>query len=464
MIKRTLAEIERMAQGEGLNLDYGSILAQGVSIDSRTIIPGQLFVPIVRIDDGHRYVEEALRKGAAASLWQKDHPNPPEGFPVIMVEDMLTALQQLAAAYRRQLPVKVIAVTGSNGKTSTKDMLDAIFRRAYRVYKTQGNLNSQVGVPLTLLDINETDDFAIVEMGMSERGQIQRLSLLARPDAAIITMIGLSHLTQLGSREEIAAAKLEIVAGLKPDGALIINGDEPLLTGCDTIRQQKGGANVIRFGLQAGNTYAAANEKQSDHGISFQINGHPEELELPLLGLHHIGNALAAYAAADFFGLSHEQIAEGLRQVTLTPMRMERVRTRTGYHVINDAWNASPASMEAAIRSLAGLSGYRQKFLVLGDMLELGDREKEYHLEIGRGIPRGGVDYVYTLGKLGKAIAEGAVAASFPAERVRSFDRMESLAEHLMNTAHAASDVILIKGSRGMQMETLIGLLDKYEP
>ncbi|CAG7605173.1 UDP-N-acetylmuramoyl-tripeptide--D-alanyl-D-alanine ligase [Paenibacillus solanacearum] len=460
MIKRSLADIEQMAQGEGLRLEYEGLVAQGVSIDSRTIVPGQLFVPIVRLDDGHRYVEEAMRKGAAASLWQKDRPHPPEDIPLIMVDDTLSALQRLAAAYRVQLPVKIIAVTGSNGKTSTKDMLDSIFRTAYRVHKTQGNLNSQVGVPLTLLDMKETDDFAIIEMGMSERGQIERLSLLARPDAAIITMIGLSHLADLGTREEIAAAKLEIAAGLMPGGALIINGDEPLLTGSETIRQLEGTVDVIRFGQQAGNTYAATDEEQSGSGISFRIDGRPDRLELPLLGLHHVGNALAAYAAADRYGLPHRQIAEGLRQVTLTPMRMERIRTQGGHHIINDAWNASPASMKAAIRSLAELNGYRRKFLVLGDMLELGERETEYHREVGEGISCDAVDFVFTLGRLGRAIAEGAVAASFPAERVCSFDRMESLAEQLKAAAQAEDDVILIKGSRGMQMERLIGMLE----
>jgi UDP-N-acetylmuramoyl-tripeptide--D-alanyl-D-alanine ligase len=184
-----------------------------------------------------------------------------------------------------------------------------------------------------------------------------------------------------------------------------------------------------------------------------------EPIELPLLGMHHISNALAAFAAADFFGVPRDRTAEGLKHVMLTPMRMERIRTCTGYHIINDAWNASPASVKAAIRSLAELSGFRRKLLVLGDMLELGEREEEYHLEIGQIIPHEKIDYVFTLGPLGKFIARGAESA-FPPGRVCAFEHKQQLVEALRRTAVKSEDMILIKGSRGMQMEEIIELLD----
>lgn len=203
---------------------------QGVCIDSKKIKEGNLFVPIIRVKDGHDYVKEAIDNGAVASLWKKSYGTPPKGIPIIFVDDTLFALQQLAQFYRKGLDVKVIGITGSNGKTTVKDIISTILSTTHRVHKTKGNFNSQIGLPLTILEMKRDTEFLILEMGMSEKGQIRNLSQIAQPDVAIITMIGQSHLETLGSREEISKAKLEIIDGLKEEGLLLYNGDETLLS------------------------------------------------------------------------------------------------------------------------------------------------------------------------------------------------------------------------------------------
>jgi UDP-N-acetylmuramoyl-tripeptide--D-alanyl-D-alanine ligase len=455
MIKRTLQEIERMAQGEGLAEPFHSQMIHGVSIDSRTVVAGNLFIPIVRIDDGHKYVREAFNKGAKASLWQKDHPNPPHDIPLIFVDDTLKALQNLARSYREQLPVKVIGVTGSNGKTTTKDMISAILSEGYNVHKTQGNLNSQYGLPLSLLALEENTDIAVLEMGMSERGQIERLSRIATPDATIITMIGVSHLETLGSRDEIANAKLEITSGLKNGGIFIYNGDEPLLEkGLQHINLPNS-VQLIRFGESDKNDYYPVSYTETSDAISFSINRNPSiPYSIPLLGKHNIYNAIASIAVAEQLGAVNEHIKAGLQSVKITPMRMEKVIGISGLTIINDAWNASPHSMKAAIETFQELSEPVRKFVVLGDMLELGAGEIEYHTEIGKMIDPDKIDYVYTFGKLSHHIA-AAAKENFGVERVRFFADKEELIRDLQSLVKP-QDFVLVKGSRGMALEEVV--------
>lgn len=404
MISHKLKVIEQMVEGNGLSGDYEELLIQGVSIDSRSVQSGNLFIPIIRQLDAHDYVEEALTKGATASLWQKDHPNPPIHLPLIYVDDCMKSLQMLAANYRKELPIKVIGVTGSNGKTTTKDMISSVLETKYRVHKTVGNLNSQIGLPLTILEIDKSTEVAVVEMGMSERGQMGRLSLIAKPDIAVITMIGVSHLSSLGSREEIAAAKLEIIDGLQDDGILIYNGDEPLF--------------------------------------------------IPLLGAHNVINAVATIAVATTMGLSPTEIDMGFQSLRVTSMRMEKILSTLGFTIINDAWNASPISMSAAIKTFEELTGYSRKHLVLGDMLELGEQEQEFHRDIGRMIDPVKIDFVYTVGNLSKYIAFEA-EKRFPVGGVQAYNDKKELAQVLKNRV-MPNDAIMLKGSRGIQLESLL--------
>jgi UDP-N-acetylmuramoyl-tripeptide--D-alanyl-D-alanine ligase len=456
MICRLLRDIERMTRGSGLEARFEEREMEGVSIDSRTIQPGNLFVPIIRNLDGHYYVDKAFAKGASAALWQKDHPHPPSDVPIIYVDDCLLALQNLASAYRCELAVKVIGVTGSNGKTTTKDMLNAVLGTTYQVHKTFGNLNSQIGVPLTILDMDESTEIAVIEMGMSERGQIERLSHIAKPDIAIITMIGVSHLSSLGSREAIAEAKLEIISGIPDEGTLVYNGDEPLLTAELKELSALKSITMVSFGEGKTNDYYAASiEGSSSDGTFFTV--HDYKFYIPLIGAHNITNALATIAAAVHVGLDLGTINDGFRALHLTGMRMEKILTPNGVTIINDAWNASPVSMNAAIQTFENLSGYLHKYAVLGDMLELGEDEVDYHKAVGKNINPAKIEYVYTIGALGQHIAAEA-EHSFPEGHVQAFLEKKKLL-HTLQLRLKPGDAILFKGSRGLQLETVINAL-----
>lgn len=462
MIERTLEQMTDMLGDESVLVSSASmardIPIKGISTDTRTIRPGSLFVPLIGDHfDGHAYASEAYSKGAAAALWQDDHPHPPAGMPIIRVKDTLTALQQLAKSYRKQLPVRIIGITGSNGKTTTKDLVAAVLGSTFQVHKTKGNLNNHIGLPLTLLELEETTQFAVVEMGMSGRGEIELLSNLAEPEASIITMIGESHMLQLGSREEIARAKAEIVSGMPSSGLFVYNGDEPLI---EQALAERGlsGQRRIRFGSGAGNDLFPTDIRMDADGAHFQINspGYPE-LFIPLLGTHNVINALAAIAIGEAFDVSTEGIAAGLRSLQMTSMRIEKLTAASGLTVLNDAYNASPASMRAAIDLTEQLGGFGRKFLVLGDMLELGEHEEEFHRGIGAMLSPERVDYVFTFGRLGRFIADEA-AQRFPKACVRAFDDKEQLAAEL-GAEVRAEDLVLVKGSRGMRLEHVVNAL-----
>ncbi|MFC5450186.1 UDP-N-acetylmuramoyl-tripeptide--D-alanyl-D-alanine ligase [Paenibacillus aestuarii] len=464
MITRTLKEITTMLGGEATLVASSSEAADvqitGVSTDTRTIPGGSLFVPLIGEHfDGHAYAAEAYSKGAAAALWQDDKPNPPEGMPVVYVKDTLVALQQLAKAYRKQLPVRIVGITGSNGKTTTKDLVASVLGSTYQVHKTKGNLNNHIGLPLTLLQLTETTQFAVVEMGMSGRGEIELLSELAEPETAIITMIGESHMLQLGSREEIARAKAEILSGMPSGGLFVYNGDEPLIEQAISERSLPEGLRRIRFGSGAGNDIHPTGIRMDADGAYFSINS-PEypELYIPLLGTHNVINALAAIAIGEAFGVSPADIAAGLCSLQMTSMRIEKLTAASGLTVLNDAYNASPASMRAAIQLTEQLQGYGRKFVVLGDMLELGEHEEQYHREIGAMLSCERVDYVFTFGKLGRFIAEEAAKSFAQAEHVRAFDDKMQLAEALAELA-GKDDLVLVKGSRGMRLEQVVHAL-----
>ena len=457
MITHELKVIERMSSGDGLSVEFEELMIQGVSIDSRSIKPGNLFVPIIRELNGHNYVSEAISKGAIASFWEKDHPNPPVHLPLIYVNDSLEALQKLAAEYRRELQVKVIGVTGSNGKTTTKEMLNSVLQTKFRVYKTEGNLNSQLGVPLTVLGIDKDAEVAVIEMGMSERGQIEQLSRITHPDIAVITMIGVSHLSSLGSREQIAAAKLEIISGLKNGGCFVFNGDEPYLTKELSNIKKNISIETISFGQGDFNDVIAENTLSNSDGSQFSVAN--DTYYLPLLGAHNINNALATIAIALRLGLNSAEINEGFNQLKLPNMRLEKISSPLGFTIINDAWNASPDSVNAAIMTFQELTAYCEKHLVIGDMLELGDDEIEFHRVIGRNLDPDKINYIYTFGDLSSHIASEA-KRRYPIGTVMTFKDKIVLANALKRKINK-NDVILLKASRGMQIDSIIPSLMK---
>jgi len=454
MITRTLQQIQEMAGGNGLAESYRDLVISGVSTDTRTMNNGNLYVPLKgERFNGHAFVKEAFAKGAVAALWARSEPNPPEDVPLVFVDDTLEALQRLASRYREQLPVKVIGITGSNGKTTTKDMTAAILSTQYKVQKTEGNLNNHIGLPLTLLRLEENTEVAVVEMGMSNFGEIELLSQLAKPDVAVITNIGESHLQELGSRDGIAKAKLEIVSGLKENGIFVYNGDEPLLT--NRVRTMNLAQTMLTFGSGDNNNYFPVSVSIEADGTTFAVNEAPDvSLFIPILGRHHVYNALAAIAVARFLEVSWENIQSGFETLQVTKMRMEIIKGKDGLTIINDAYNASPTSMKAALQLLSELTGYEKKIAVLGDMLELGEKEVEFHEEIGQWIHPSKVDYVFTYGKLGERIAKAAELA-FPKNHVKAYDSKEALAADLANLV-SPNDVILLKASRGMRLEQIV--------
>lgn len=458
MIQRTVKQLTDMINVQNDISAFSGISIIGVSIDSRRIEKGNLFIPLQgEHSDGHKYVADSIRKGAAAALWQKDVPNPPLDLPILIVEDCLTALQELARQYRNQLSVKVVGITGSNGKTTTKDMTASLLSLKYKVQKTEGNYNNHLGLPLTVLGLNEDTEMAVLEMGMSGRGEIEFLTKLACPDAVVITNIGESHLLDLGSREGIAEAKLEIMEGLKEGGLAVLHGDEPLLM--ERINRFKGNVQLQTFGRSESNTIYPTSIHQLSYGNEFTTNISNQTFELPVLGTHNILNALAAMLVAHYFSIPFEEMNQMLSAVKLTNMRMELVEGKKGEKIINDAYNASPTSMMAAIELVSNLQGYERKILVLGDMLELGPQEIEYHRQMGEGLNSEKVDLLFAYGQLGKFIAEGA-ASVLPKEKILAFTDKQELIRELEKHVDDKT-LVLVKASRGMRLEEIVTALQK---
>ncbi|ANS47755.1 MULTISPECIES: UDP-N-acetylmuramoyl-tripeptide--D-alanyl-D-alanine ligase [Bacillus cereus group] len=450
MIQLQLNKLEEIVNGEGLQESFHYIEMQGVCIDSKKITKGNLFVPIIRVKDGHDYVKEAMEKGAAASLWKKSYGDPPKGIPIIFVDDTLLALQKIARYYRKTSNVKVIGITGSNGKTMVKDIISTILSTTYRVHKTKGNLNSQIGLPLTILEMKQDTEFLILEMGMSETGQIRNLAQIAQPDVAIITMIGQSHLETLGSREEIAKAKFEIVDGLNDGGLFLYNGDEPLLS--QNINML--GIESKSFGGKYTNDLFPTNVQLDEYGVHFKLNHSKIQYDVPLHGKHNIFNTIVGIAVGQFYKVPIEKIQEALQQINITQMRFQFLTAKTGFTIINDAWNASPSSMKAAIETLQKLNAYKKKIIVIGDMLELGKKAETYHREIGEMLNEESIQYVFTYGELAKIVAEEA-RKNYHTGKIKSFDNKAKIAEEVLKVI-TKKDVVLLKGSRGMALEEIV--------
>ncbi|MFD0716218.1 UDP-N-acetylmuramoyl-tripeptide--D-alanyl-D-alanine ligase [Paenibacillus sp. GCM10027626] len=452
MLQKNLNDIAKMVLGEILLPDSQTISIKGVSIDSRTTKQGNLFIPIIRNDDGHKYVLNAVGNGAVASLWQKNHPNPPLNIPLIIVEDTFIALHALARAYRTELNAIIIGITGSNGKTTTKDMISSILSTTFKVHKTNGNLNGQYGLPLTLLETKKDIEVVVLEMGISYLGEMERLASIAQPNVAVLTMIGESHISNFGSRENITQAKLQITNGLLENSAIVFNGDEELLEEGIKKLNFNESVKLIRFGLRNHNEYFTTSISALSDSTTFVLNGH--SFRFPLIGAHNVNNALASIAVAEHLGVTKENITKGLNELEITGMRMEKSRTKSGFIIINDAWNASPTSMKSAIETFQRLSEYNQKILVLGDMFELGENEIQFHQEIGRLLDPRYISYVFTVGKLAEYIASEARGV-FPQGRVVAFHQKEEIVKAVESIIQTNS-VVLVKGSRGMKLEEVV--------
>ncbi|MBM7540476.1 UDP-N-acetylmuramoyl-tripeptide--D-alanyl-D-alanine ligase [Amphibacillus cookii] len=422
----------------------------GVGTDTRNDLASLLFVPLKGpAFDGHDYLKEAIEKGAVAALWQRNKPRPagiPDQFPLIIVNDTLQALQELALAYRKWINPKVIAITGSNGKTTTKDIMASICNQCYQIHFTKGNLNNHIGVPLTILSMPVETEVLILEMGMNHFGEIERLSNIAIPDIAVITNIGESHIENLGSREGIAQAKLEITSGLKKDGLLIYDGDEPLL-------QSEYRYQVRTVGFSSKNDMILTELNQENEHTTFRIKTSETLFCIPLLGKHHAKNAAYGIGIGRELGINDERIQTGLNQLKTTDMRFEIIKGQKETTLINDAYNASPTSMLAAINVLNSMSGFRKKILILGDMFELGEHAQAFHHEIGKAIPTS-IDYLCTLGDHAHYISESTTI------NAQHFETKDQLVAFLSKQL-SAETIMLFKASRGMKFEQIIDRLKK---
>ncbi|ARK24538.1 UDP-N-acetylmuramoylalanyl-D-glutamate--2,6-diaminopimelate ligase [Sporosarcina sp. P37] len=448
-MKRNLSTIQQWLESEGQHIAQQQVT--GVCIDSRNVQTGDLFIPFRGEHvNGHRFVPGAIEQGAVAALWLKDEPNPPADIPLIFVDDAEQALQQMARSYRAELTCTVIGVTGSNGKTSTKDLLAGVLSPYRNVKKTEGNFNNELGLPLTLLAVEDDTEVAILEMGMSGFGEISFLSKLAAPRFAVITNIGEAHMQDLGSREGIAKAKFEIIDGLADDGMLLYDGDEPLLQELVADQQPLRSAS---FGYTQADLTVQQIES-TDKGSVFTVSGRLEgQYTIPVYGAHQVKNALAAILIAKELGLTEQQIEKSLAQTTLTDMRMQPVEGINGSLLINDAYNAAPTSMRAAFRFMKDTSVKENKWLVLGDMLELGPDEQRYHEELAEDLREMDLQGLALFGPRMKWLADQ--LTDYPGDVMWTSNDTELLADAIKPKL-SEQTAVLFKGSRGMKLERII--------
>ncbi|UFS71636.1 UDP-N-acetylmuramoyl-tripeptide--D-alanyl-D-alanine ligase [Geomonas sp. RF6] len=441
----------------------GNALAGGVSTDSRSVAAGELFIPLRgERFDGHAFIGTALERGASIILveegWLAGN-SLPGTVPAVVVKDTLRALGDLAAWHRSRFDIPVVGVTGSNGKTTTKEMLARILSETGPGLKTEGNLNNLIGLPLTVLRMNGRHRWAVLEMGMSEFGEIDRLAEIAAPKVGIITNAFSAHLETLGSVEGVARAKGELFLRLKDGCWAVYNVDDPLISKLPIPL----GVKSLAFGLRGAEVSSASIKSLGVRGESFTLRLPEDEFQIHLkaFGRHSVYNALAAAAAASALGVEGELIRKGLEEFTPADKRFQ-LEDLSGVVLVDDSYNANPASMGAALTTLTEINGGGHIHAVLGDMLELGKASAAAHRELGR-TAAGCVDRLYLLGDMAETVAAGAIEAGLPHDRVLvgkdHAEILESLLIHL-----GEGDCVLVKGSRGMKMERVAqGVRQAYD-
>src|SRR5881409_1420908 len=451
MNRLSILEIAEFA-GAAVSSGHRKSLIDKISTDSRTLKHGELFVALRGENfDAHSFVESVAKAGAAGAIVDSNWTGEiPENFALIRTEDTLQAYQNLAASYRKSLPLKVIAITGSNGKTSTKDFTAAVLGRRYRVTKTQGNFNNHVGLPRTMLEATSKDEVAVWEIGMNHPGEVAALAQLAAPDIAIITNIGVAHIEFMGSREKIAEEKGALAEAVGANGRVILNADDSFTK---TIAARARG-KVILAGITAG-MIRADEISQSGTGTDFTIleGAHRCRAQLPVPGLHMVQNALLAVTAGRMFGVSLEDCAAGLTAAPLTKARLQ-IKDIAGVQFLDDSYNANPDSMKAALRTLVELDADGKRIAVLGEMLELGEESERGHREVGETAAALKIDKLIAIGDVAASITDGARHAGLQSTAVV---KSTSEAAELLSQMVQPGDLVLIKGSRAARTEEVIG-------
>nr|WP_243764286.1 UDP-N-acetylmuramoyl-tripeptide--D-alanyl-D-alanine ligase [Bittarella massiliensis (ex Durand et al. 2017)] len=446
------------AIAEAIGASYtGELTVSGVSSDTRAIGEGSLFVAIRgERFDGHAFVAQAFEKGAAAAVLS-DPAFAVEGRPCLVCPNTLDAMIQIGGLYRSLFSeVRCVGVTGSVGKTTTKEMLYAALSPFGKTLKTEGNQNNEIGMPRTLFQLTDDTRLAVIEMGMSGFGEIEPMTRAVRPEVAVLTNIGVSHLEKLGTRENILAEKLSITRGLQGVRTLVLNEDNDLLS---TVERADGARRIIRISLcdRDADIWADALSSDSDctHFVVHYADGAAYPARIPCLGKHNVYDALLALGAAEAFGLDRATAVAGLQAYQTAGMR-QRVKRLAGITVIEDCYNASPDSMRASLALLGQNFGGARKAAVLADMLELGARSAQMHRQVGRDAAAEGIDALFCYGEQARLIAEGAREAG--CKEVFSFDEKDQLAEALCRWL-APGDCILVKGSRGMKLEEVLEIV-----
>ena len=482
MEKIYVKEILEAAGGQLLgNIDAEKTFVVNVQTDSRKAAAGDLFVAIVgERMDGHRFVQGAMEAGAEGCLVSTAPDSIPEGKFCVMVPDTAKAMGDLAAYYRRKLGLPVVAVTGSVGKTTTKDMVASVLSSKFRTLKTAGNLNNHLGLPMTVFRLTAEDEIAVLEMGMNHLGEIDYLVRIAQPDVAVITNVGDAHIGNLGSRENILRAKCEIFHGLKKGGTAVLNGDDALLAtlkpGAERVADPAGSDAFSKMYAEidaGGFTYHWAGESEACDYRAVNIEDTlPDEVrceaqtpagtfavEIPSLGRHMIYPAMTAAAVGQCFGLSDQEIAEGIANFKATRMRMDVEKLEDGVILYNDTYNANPQSMKAALGILANAPAAR-KVAVVGDMLELEPFAERLHREVGEYAAELPIDTLVTVGTRAGWLAEAALERDM--EDVRPCQDKEE-AKKVLAELIGPDTAFLFKASRGMALEELCAFVREFD-
>lgn len=456
--------------GRIVGLD-GDRRMNGIELDTRRLSPDQLFFALVgESSDGHRYLEDAARRGASAAVVHRDDLPQVEGLTLVRVDDTYRALHDLTHHVRRQVPERLVAITGSTGKTSTKELLALLLARRFRVAKSEGNFNNLYGFPLSLLNIPDDTEWMVAEMGMSESGELGKVSRLGRPDVAVYTNVRPVHLEFFGSLEAIARAKAELLEGLAPDGLVVVNASDPHVAGIGRVHQEGGGRVVWYATEQDADAPGLAMRPRGIEAVGGQELGYRFTLEhrpggeggwqgvtirLPLHGRYNVDNFLAAAATALALGIPPEELAAGALDAAAASHRGVVRRLGSGVTVIDDCYNSNPEALSRALESAAELPASR-RWAVLGDMLELGPDEKMFHAEAGREAAERGFAPVAAVGGLAVALADGAARAGVSSH---AFAEASEAARWAASEVRPG-DLVLVKGSRGVGLEVVIEALE----
>jgi UDP-N-acetylmuramoyl-tripeptide--D-alanyl-D-alanine ligase len=439
--------LSEMADVVGGGLRGDDVLVEGVATDSREVRHGDLFVALEGDHtDGHRFVDQALGNGAAAALVSRVVEA-----PSIVVDDVGAALLQLAGAERDAMTASVVGITGSTGKTSVKDLTSCVLESRFRVWASPRSFNTEVGVPLTILNAPTDAEVVVVEMGSRGIGHIATLCGVSRPQVGVVTNVGLAHMEMFGSLETVAAAKRELVEALPAEGAAVLNADDPIVRGFDSATT----ARVLRYGVSADADVRAEDLALDELGHpSFSLHGADgsERIELPVAGEHMAWNSLAAAAVGMALGLTVGECAAGLKDARLSPWRMEVLEGTAGIRILNDAYNANPSSMAAALKAARWMGRHGRSIAVLGEMAELGAMADVEHKRLGELVARLGIDHLIVVGSHALGIAIGAEREGVEPERIERVETVEQAVQSVRKVA-SEGDVVLVKGSRVAGLE-----------